>query len=195
MYPVRYTSGSTTTYGMYDIVENTYYPNANSSGAFTPGSTDILNSTILVESDLAPVALSGSYNDLTNKPAIPTVGVLNTNNPDAQSVNSSESLGGTVKLHKVAKTGSFGDLLDRPNVTVSNLAASKTITSLTQTNGTIAATAADIAITSTQVSSGVTITATSGDSLAIFDADDNKLKSGLTFNATHGDQYLRKDGT
>ena len=196
MYPVKYTSGSTTTYGMYDIVENTYYPNANSSGAFTSGSTGVVDSVILVESDLAPVALSGSYNDLTNKPTIPTVGILNTNNADAQSVNSSESLSGTVKLHKVAKTGSFGDLLNRPNVTVSGLATSKTITSLTQTNGTIAATAADIAITSTQVSSGVTVTATSGDSLAIFDADDNgKLKSGLTFNSTHNNQYLRKDGT
>ena len=195
MYPVRYTSGSTTTYGMYDIVGNTYYPNANSSGAFTPGSTDILNSTILVESDLAPVALSGSYNDLTNKPTIPTVGILNTNNPDAQSVSSSESFGNTIKLHKVSKTGSFSDLLNKPSYTASGLATSKTITALTQTDGTVSLTAADIAITSTQVSSGTTATIASSDTLAIFDADDNKLKSSLAFNSTHGNQFLRKDGT
>ena len=47
-------------------------------------------------------------------PAAP--GTLNTNNDTAIAVNSSEALSGTVKLHKVAKTGSYEDLLYKPTV-------------------------------------------------------------------------------
>ena len=45
-----------------------------------------------------------------------TVGTLNTDNSTAQSVNSSESFSGTVKLHKVSKTGSYNDLLNKPSI-------------------------------------------------------------------------------
>lgn len=41
-------------------------------------------------------------------------GTLNTTNTTAQSTNASESLGGNVNLHKVAKTGNFNDLLNKP---------------------------------------------------------------------------------
>ena len=47
-------------------------------------------------------------------PAAP--GTLNTNNSDAQSVSSNEALSGSVKLHKVAKTGSYNDLRDKPTI-------------------------------------------------------------------------------
>lgn len=48
-------------------------------------------------------------------------GTLNTNNTTAQSVNSSEALSGTVKLHKVAKTGTYSDLIGTPTIpTVNN---------------------------------------------------------------------------
>ena len=195
MYPVARTSGGTTTYGMYDIIEGQFYGNAAGSGAFSAGQAMPMASTVVIESDLKPVAYSGSYTDLSNRPTIPTVGILNTNNPDAQSVSSSESFGNTIKLHKVSKTGSFSDLLDKPSATISGLGTGKTITALSQTNGVISATATAIAITSTQVSSGTTATIASSDTLAIFDADDNKLKSSLAFNSTHGNQFLRKDGT
>lgn len=195
MYPVARTSGGTTTYGMYDIIEGKFYGNAAGSGAFSAGQAMPMASTVVIESDLKPVAYSGSYTDLSNRPTIPTVGILNTNNSDAQSVSSSESFGNTIKLHKVSKTGSFSDLLDKPSVTISGLGTGKTITALSQTNGVISATATAIAITSTQVSSGTTATITSSDTLAIFDASDNKLKSSLAFNATHSNQFLRKDGT
>ena len=66
--------------------------------------------------DLADVATSGSYNDLTNKPNIPTVGTLNTTNTTAQTTSSSESLSGTINLHKVSKTGSYNDLLNKPTI-------------------------------------------------------------------------------
>lgn len=60
---------------------------------------------------------SGNYNDLTNKPTIPAApGTLNTNNTTAQTVSASESLSGTIKLHKVSKTGSYNDLLNKPTI-------------------------------------------------------------------------------
>ena len=47
------------------------------------------------------------------------IGKLNTNNTTAQTVSSSESLGGTIKLHKISKTGNYSDLLNRPDIPVS----------------------------------------------------------------------------
>lgn len=45
-----------------------------------------------------------------------TFGTLNTNNSTAQTVSSSESFGGTINLHKVSKTGSYNDLLNKPTI-------------------------------------------------------------------------------
>lgn len=53
---------------------------------------------------------------LPSSTVIPTVGTLNTDNTSAQSVDDSESLGGTVKLHKVAKTGTYDDLIGKPTI-------------------------------------------------------------------------------
>ena len=92
--------------------------------------------------DLASVAFSGSYTDLTNTPTIPvvptnvsaftndagyitsanlpTVGTLNTDNATSQSANPSESFGGSINLHKVSKTGSYTDLLNKPTIPTVN---------------------------------------------------------------------------
>lgn len=45
-----------------------------------------------------------------------TFGTLNTNNSTAQTASSSESFGGTINLHKVSKTGSYNDLLNKPTI-------------------------------------------------------------------------------
>lgn len=50
-----------------------------------------------------------NYNELQNKPK------LNTANSTSLAVNKSEELKGTISLHKVAKTGNFNDLLDKPS--------------------------------------------------------------------------------
>lgn len=69
--------------------------------------------------DLHKVAKTGSYNDLGNKPTIPTVGSLNTNNSSAQSVPIvNESFGSTINLHRISKTGAFSDLIGKPSTTV-----------------------------------------------------------------------------
>ena len=49
-----------------------------------------------------------NYNELQNKPK------LNTANSTSLAVNESEELKGIISLHKVAKTGSYNDLLDKP---------------------------------------------------------------------------------
>lgn len=54
---------------------------------------------------------------------IPTIKNLNTNNTTGQTASASESLTGTgtVNLHKVSKTGSYNDLLNKPTIpTVNN---------------------------------------------------------------------------
>ena len=49
-----------------------------------------------------------NYNELQNKPR------LNTANSTSLAANESEELKGIVSLHKVAKTGSYNDLLNKP---------------------------------------------------------------------------------
>lgn len=66
---------------------------------------------------LAPVATSGSYNDLSGKPTIPAApGTLQTDLTAAQSTSASEALSGAIKLHKVSKTGDYGDLNNKPTI-------------------------------------------------------------------------------
>lgn len=78
--------------------------------------------TAVQPGDLATVATSGDYGDLLNKPTIPSApGTLDTDNTGAQTVSSSESLAGTVKLHKVAKTGSYAHLNNKPTIPVITL--------------------------------------------------------------------------
>lgn len=61
--------------GLLDLVENKFYAN-DGTDVFVAGSdvTDLsVASNLLVDSDLNTIAFSGSYNDLLNKPTIPTV--------------------------------------------------------------------------------------------------------------------------
>ena len=51
-----------------------------------------------------------SYNDLTDKP------VLNTNVSTSQPVSEGQTITGEIVLHKISKTGSYNDLLDKPTI-------------------------------------------------------------------------------
>ena len=64
-------------------------------------------------------SFSGSANDLTDKP------VLDTTETSAQSTNASETISGTIKLHKVSKTGTASDLIG-----YSDLAQASSVTAL-----------------------------------------------------------------
>lgn len=60
-------------------------------------------------SDLANVAKTGSYNDLSNKPTIPDISNLATKTELSAKANSSD-------LSTVATTGSYNDLSNKPNI-------------------------------------------------------------------------------
>ena len=62
----------------------------------------------------------GALPDTTVIPDAP--GTLNTNNSTAQTVSSSESLSGTIKLHKISKTGNYNDLLNKPTIPAVDIA-------------------------------------------------------------------------
>lgn len=85
--------------------------------------------------EAATVAKTGDYNDLINKPTIPTktseltndsgfltshqsIKTLKTDNTTTQTASASEAINGsgTINLHKVSKTGSYNDLLDKPTI-------------------------------------------------------------------------------
>jgi microcystin-dependent protein len=53
---------------------------------------------------------TSDYDDLFNKP------ILNTNNTETQPVNEKETIKGTIKLHKVSKTGNYNDLNNKPSL-------------------------------------------------------------------------------
>lgn len=56
----------------------------------------------------------GALPDTTVIPAAP--GTLKTNNTTAQTASASEALSGTINLHKVAKTGTYSDLIGTPTI-------------------------------------------------------------------------------
>ena len=60
--------------GMYDLANDVFYTN-NGTGEFGvgPNVVPITYESLLTDATFAPVAFSGSYIDLTNKPTIPTV--------------------------------------------------------------------------------------------------------------------------
>lgn len=62
----------------------------------------------------------GALPDTTVIPDAP--GTLNTNNSTAQTVSSSESFSGTIKLHKISKTGNYNDLLNKPTIPAVDIA-------------------------------------------------------------------------
>lgn len=83
--------------------------------ALRDGLGNQIHTTYAKSSDLATVATSGSYNDLSNKPTIPSApGTLDTTATTAQSTAASEALSGGVTLHKISKTGTYSDLLSAP---------------------------------------------------------------------------------
>lgn len=105
----------------------------NGAGFITKSVSDLSNYT--KTSDLSAVATSGSYDDLSDKPTIPTktseltndsgfltshqdIKVLDTTNSTAQTTSSNEAIkgSGTIKLHKVSKTGNYNDLLNLPTI-------------------------------------------------------------------------------
>lgn len=133
--------------------------NTSGSAGLTPSESESLGGTGVIY--LHKISKTGSYNDLLNKPTIPTVNngtltlkagstritftanqstnvtfnvtasslgaltatkSINTDNITAQEVSASESTSGsgTINLHRVAKTGSYSDLSNKPTIPIVN---------------------------------------------------------------------------
>lgn len=101
----------------------------NNTTAQSTSASESFSGTI----NLHQVAKTGSYNDLLNKPTIPAAvtestvsgwgftknvapGTLKTNATTAQTASSGEAMSGTITLHKVAKTGTYSDLIGTPTI-------------------------------------------------------------------------------
>jgi len=64
-----------------------------------------------------PTSHTHTTSDITDFPTIPAApGTLDTTQTTAQSTSASEALSGSVKLHKVAKTGTYSDLIGTPTI-------------------------------------------------------------------------------
>ena len=87
--------------------------NANQTGSHTE--YHVTTSTIPYDSDVSSTYATkdqlSSYLEKSN------VAHLNTSGYTAQPVNSNEELTGTIYLHKISKTGSYNDLLNKPDLT------------------------------------------------------------------------------
>lgn len=86
--------------GLLDLVENKFYRNQGTT-AFTAGSdveTITVAGDLLVSSDVSLVGLTNDYNDLDNKPTIPTtyVSTVNGNSGDITGIATTSDLSGYV---------------------------------------------------------------------------------------------------
>lgn len=86
------------------------------------------------------VTITGSGNDITISSSHQSIKTLKTDNTTAQSTSSSEAIAGsgTINLHKVAKTGTYSDLIGTPTIPTSfNITANATdgIFDITGTGG------------------------------------------------------------
>lgn len=105
-------------------------PDNNTTYTFAEGTTD---GTFMVTPSDGPAQSVPVHGVLTSHQSIKT---LNTNNTASQTPSASEAIAGsgTINLHKVSKTGSYDDLLDKPEFTTGSA------------DGTIAVDGVDVAV-------------------------------------------------
>lgn len=134
--------------------------------------------------DLASVATSGSYNDLSNKPTIPAAQV----NSDWNAVSGVAQILNKPNLAAVATTGDYDDLTNKPTMPytppIKPLVAGAGITITEQTNSVTIASSAP-SLTWTQTNQGATIV-TDADALDIHQ-DTHQV---TMHDSTHGDVEL-----
>ena len=116
----------------YDELTNRPALSTTATTAQATAASETISGTI----SLHKVSKTGSYNDLLNKPTIPSApGTLNTSNATAQATASTEALSGTINLHKVAKTGTYSDLIGTPTIpSVGTLTTTATTAQATATS-------------------------------------------------------------
>ena len=172
-----YVKSVTQTNGVLAVQHATFTPSLNPT-AGTPSDAQKLNITVGGNSMAQPIELTKATEGAN--------GIYGVTKLLTSTESTSESVAATPKAVTDALTAAKGytdtsiQALDVDTITT-NLAASKTITALSQTNGVIAATASDIAIANTQVSglgtASVLDVAATGDanSTQVVKGDDTRL--------------------
>lgn len=124
---------------------------------------------------------NSGVSQILNKPTIPAApGTLNTTATTAQSISSSEALSGNVTLHKIAKTGTYNDLIGKPTIPVITGKADKVSGA---TNGNLAGLDSSGNITDSGVPKGIldkipTSIGTTGQAIVV-----NSAGTGLEFGS------------
>lgn len=119
-----YSKGETHTDAEPPVAPGTLNTTATTSQ--TTSSQEALSGNVI----LHKVSKTGSYNDLLNKPTIPSApGTLITNATTAQTASSGEAMTGSITLHKVSKTGTYSDLVGKPTVDSSPTGSSSNLVS------------------------------------------------------------------
>ena len=102
-----------------NVADGTTATDAATVGQIPTKTSDLTNdgadntSTYVEADELATVATSGSYNDLSNKPTIPAAQV----NSDWDAASGVAQILNKPSLATVATTGSYNDLTDKPSIT------------------------------------------------------------------------------
>ena len=126
---------------VYNNQDNRFYVRQNGVWETLAAIGDLLWSKIVGKPTFAAVALSGDYNDLINKPSIPTLVSQLTN--DAGFITNTSltwsNITGKPSFHVVATSGDYNDLINKPTIptTLSQLTNDAnfiTLSSLTWTN-------------------------------------------------------------
>lgn len=115
------TDGASASWTTIPTINNstiTIQKNSTSVGSFTLNQSSNKNINITV-----PTKTSDITNDSGFLTSHQTIKTLNTDNTTTQTTDDNENIvgSGTINLHKVSKTGSYNDLLDKPSIpTVNN---------------------------------------------------------------------------
>ncbi len=126
---------------IYNNTDQRFYIRQNGIWETVAGIGDLLWSKIVGKPTFSAVALSGDYNDLLNKPNIPTL-VSQLTNDVGFITNTSltwANITGKPSFHAVATSGDYNDLINKPSIPtllsqLTNDPGFITITSLTWSN-------------------------------------------------------------
>ena len=106
-----------------NITVPTKVSDLNNDSGFITGYTEtdptVKDSKITIQKngvDVNSFTLNQSSGETINITVPDAPGTLNTTNTEAQSTSTSEPLSGNVSLHKISKTGSYNDLLNKPDI-------------------------------------------------------------------------------
>jgi len=126
---------------VYNNTDQRFYVRQNGIWETVAGIGDLLWSKIVGKPTFAAIALSGDYNDLINKPSIPTLVSQLTNDVGfiTNTALNWANITGKPSFHAVATSGDFNDLINKPSIPtllsqLTNDPGFITISSLTWTN-------------------------------------------------------------